>query len=201
MTRDAGSASATTKTWSICLAVRKCSRFLPILVASPKTLESLAAGIASPVMRKRILHQFVRPPFAVQNVQLRGRGESTEKLVKELQNPVASLVSVPNLLGRDGICLAIGLAFLVSFANSVRAEEAGIAPISGMQIEQPIGVAPQNATVTSPPVAPAGLLPIPDYSASFWKRQYLTGDWWGARTSLANKGVQIGVELNQTSRV
>jgi hypothetical protein len=113
-------------------------------------------------MRKRILHQFVRPPFAVRNVQLRGRADSTEKFVKELQNPVASLVSVPNLVGRDCICLAIGLAFLVSFANSARAEEAGIAPISGMQIEQPAGVAPQNATVTSPPTAPAGLLPIPD---------------------------------------
>ena len=45
--------------------------------------------------------------------------------------------------------------------------------------------------------APAGLLPIPDYSANIWTREYLTGDWWSARTYLANKGVQIGVELNQ----
>jgi porin len=89
-----------------------------------------------------------------------------------------------NLPGRECICVAVGLAFLVSFANPARAVEAGVAPISGMEIEEPAS-------------ASAGLLPIPDYSASFWKRGYLTGDWWGARTYLANKGVQIGVELNQ----
>src|SRR5689334_17322587 len=45
---------------------------------------------------------------------------------------------------------------------------------------------------------PAGLLPIPDYSGDFWNRSYLTGDWNGLRTDLANKGIQIGVEWNQT---
>ena len=61
-------------------------------------------------------------------------------------------------------------------------EEAGVAPISGMQIEQ------QNVPTASSK-APAGLLPIPDYSANIWTRQYLTGDWWGARSYLASKGV------------
>jgi hypothetical protein len=45
--------------------------------------------------------------------------------------------------------------------------------------------------------APAGLLPVPDYSADFWSRSYLTGDWGGVRTDLANKGIQIGIEWNQ----
>src|SRR5215470_17471476 len=45
--------------------------------------------------------------------------------------------------------------------------------------------------------ASAGLLPVPDYSADFWTREYLTGDWGGVRTSLADKGVQFGVEFNQ----
>src|SRR6185436_3699081 len=45
--------------------------------------------------------------------------------------------------------------------------------------------------------APTGLLPIPDYSADFWTRSFLTGDWGGVRTDLANKGIQIGVEWNQ----
>ena len=69
-------------------------------------------------------------------------------------------------------------------------EEAGVAPISGMQIET-------QGAPTASKKAPAGLLPIPDYSTNIWTREYLTGDWWGARTYLANKGVQIGVELNQ----
>jgi hypothetical protein len=58
-----------------------------------------------------------------------------------------------------------------------------------MQIE------PQNVPASSK--APAGLLPVPDYSANIWTREYLTGDGWDARTYLANKGVQIGVNLNQ----
>jgi porin len=44
---------------------------------------------------------------------------------------------------------------------------------------------------------PTGLLPVPDYSADFWTRSFLTGDWGGVRTDLANKGIQIGVEWNQ----
>ena len=94
-------------------------------------------------------------------------------------------------------CLAIGLAILVSLAAPIRAEEArvvpeeaGVAPITGMQIE------PQGVPTASSK-APAGLLPIPDYSANIWTREHLTGDWLGARSYLANKGVQIGVELNQ----
>jgi porin len=49
----------------------------------------------------------------------------------------------------------------------------------------------------APAASPAGILPIPDYSATFWSNAYLTGDWGGARTDLANKGVQVGVEWTQ----
>jgi porin len=105
---------------------------------------------------------------------------------------------VPSHTMRKGIphhFLRAAVAFILcSVQSHVRAEEAavapeeaGVAPISGMQIE------PRNV----PSKAPAGLLPIPDYSATIWTRQYVTGDWWGARTFLANKGIQIGVELNQ----
>jgi porin len=45
---------------------------------------------------------------------------------------------------------------------------------------------------------PAGLLPVPDYSGDFWTRGYLSGDWGGVRTDLANKGVQFGLQWNQT---
>ena len=47
------------------------------------------------------------------------------------------------------------------------------------------------------PRPPAGLLPVPDYSGNFLTRQFLTGDWGGIRTNLANHGVQIGVEWDQ----
>jgi carbohydrate-selective porin OprB len=49
--------------------------------------------------------------------------------------------------------------------------------------------------------ASAGILPVPDYSANLWKRQFLTGDWFGLRTDLVNKGIQFGLEWTSTSRV
>jgi porin len=47
------------------------------------------------------------------------------------------------------------------------------------------------------PVQSQGLLPIPDYSADFWHNSYLTGDWFGARTQLAEKGLQLQVDWTQ----
>ena len=101
-----------------------------------------------------------------------------------------------NLSKTDSACVIIGLAFLVLFSTPVLAVEAGVAPISGMQITPPEKAKPESAEAVSSK-ASAGLLPIPDYSATIWKREQLTGDWGGVRTYLANKGVQIGVELNQ----
>jgi porin len=54
-----------------------------------------------------------------------------------------------------------------------------------------------NETNAAPSAASAGLLPIPDYSGNLWTRSYLTGDWFGVRTNLANHGVQFGVQFNQ----
>jgi carbohydrate-selective porin OprB len=55
--------------------------------------------------------------------------------------------------------------------------------------------APQNVPASSQ--ASAGLLPIPNYSADFWTRRSLSGDWGGVRTTLANKGIQFGLQWNQ----
>jgi hypothetical protein len=63
--------------------------------------------------------------------------------------------------------------------------------------EQPGGAGPQSNPAAVPSGTPAGLLPIPDYSGDLWKRPYLTGDWDGLRTTLAKKGIQIGVEWDQ----
>lgn len=42
-----------------------------------------------------------------------------------------------------------------------------------------------------------GILPIPDYGGDIWSRSYLTGDWGGLRSNLADKGFQL--ELNWTN--
>src|SRR5262249_41592144 len=54
-----------------------------------------------------------------------------------------------------------------------------------------------SSPTATPAPTPAGILPIADYAANFWNNAYLTGDWGGARTDLANKGVQVGVEWTQ----
>lgn len=43
-----------------------------------------------------------------------------------------------------------------------------------------------------------GINPIPDYSGDFWHRNRLTGDWGGARTDLADFGIQFDVRFTQT---
>ena len=58
-----------------------------------------------------------------------------------------------------------------------------------------------EAAASSPgtPAPPQGILPIPDYGGDFWKRSYLSGDWGGLRSKLADKGLQF--ELNWTNTV
>lgn len=55
---------------------------------------------------------------------------------------------------------------------------------------------------SSPPDArtapPAGMVPVPDYSGSIRSRRFLTGDWDGSRTDLANKGVQLHLDWIQS---
>jgi porin len=54
-----------------------------------------------------------------------------------------------------------------------------------------------------PPVQPAsearpsGILPIPDFAGDPLSRKFLLGDWGGARTDLANKGVQFDLSFTQ----
>jgi len=50
----------------------------------------------------------------------------------------------------------------------------------------------------TPAAKPRGLLPIRDYGGDLWTRSHLTGDWGGARTSLAERGVAIDLGLTQT---
>src|SRR5262249_49321434 len=63
--------------------------------------------------------------------------------------------------------------------------------------ENPQNTEPQS-TPTAAPKPSEGLLPVPDYVSDIWTRKFLTGDWGGVRTDLANKGVQFGVEWSQS---
>ena len=62
------------------------------------------------------------------------------------------------------------------------------------------GTAPAQETdpATSAPPAPKGILPIPDYTGDWLQRSHLAGDFGGARTDLANKGVQLNADWVQT---
>lgn len=68
------------------------------------------------------------------------------------------------------------------------------------ETEAPDTAAPATTTVAEAVAASAskGILPIPNYTGDIWSRQYLTGDWWGARTNLANVGIQFDVDWYQT---
>jgi porin len=60
---------------------------------------------------------------------------------------------------------------------------------------------PADAAAPVTPVAPAadkGLVPVPEYSGDLLHRSHLAGDFSGARTGLANKGVQFHIDWVQT---
>lgn len=56
---------------------------------------------------------------------------------------------------------------------------------------------PVSESVVEPAAPMAGILPLPDYTGDLWHRAFLTGDWGGTRTNLANKGLQFQVDWNQ----
>lgn len=58
--------------------------------------------------------------------------------------------------------------------------------------------ATQPAETTGTPTAmPSIIQRLPDYGGDIWHRKYLTGDWGGARTELANKGVLFDLDVTQ----
>ncbi len=67
---------------------------------------------------------------------------------------------------------------------------------TGEPLPEPVAP-PAAEEPAADPKQPAGILPVADYSGDFWRRAYLTGDWGGTRTELANKGVQFDLRWNQ----
>ena len=64
-------------------------------------------------------------------------------------------------------------------------------------------VAVGRAQEKPPPEKPAAtsqdatIYPVPNYGGDFWSRSYLTGDWGGLRSKLADRGVQFDSNLTQ----
>src|SRR5262245_9994223 len=79
----------------------------------------------------------------------------------------------------------------------VAARCTGLALACAVQPFTASNVAAQNAAPAPPAERPPGILPLEEYTGDFWHRSRLTGDWGGARTDLAAKGVQFGVDWNQ----
>lgn len=72
---------------------------------------------------------------------------------------------------------------------------------SPMSLGQSAGgeqASPTPATASAGTEASSGILPIPDYTGDLWTRRALLGDFNGGRTSLANKGIQFGLDWNQS---
>jgi porin len=66
------------------------------------------------------------------------------------------------------------------------------ASTSGLEAKPLDSPAPQNQDS-----AKKGLLPIPDFTGEFWERRYLTGDWGGSRTDLAQRGITLDLTFTQ----
>jgi porin len=85
--------------------------------------------------------------------------------------------------------IVAGVAACVSLASMAMASE----PAAATATQE------SNAAATDKPAAGSqGILPIPDYSGDLWTRQYLTGDWGGARGDLARHGLQFNIDFTQT---
>jgi len=70
---------------------------------------------------------------------------------------------------------------------------------SGIALGQTSTPSDENkaAPASQPAAMPSIIQKLPDYSGDIWHRQYLTGDWGGARTELANKGILFDLDVTQ----
>lgn len=56
---------------------------------------------------------------------------------------------------------------------------------------------PSPALATQPTSMPSVLASVPVYGGDLWEREYLTGDWWGLRQTLADNGVLFQFDFTQ----
>ena len=99
-----------------------------------------------------------------------------------------------------GAALFAASVFLASSPLAVAQVESGgtSSPPDAAQSSSDPTAAPAAALAPAAPEAAAGIIPIPDYTGDIWSRPALLGDLGGARTSIANHGIQFGIDWNQT---
>lgn len=92
---------------------------------------------------------------------------------------------------------------ILAVASLLAAHIGGLQPASAQPAESE-GATTRPADEESPPPATTqpmalqSLIPkLPDYSGDVWKRGYLTGDWGGARTELAEHGILFDLDVTQ----
>ena len=78
---------------------------------------------------------------------------------------------------------------------SVLAQDKAPAPAAATPAQAEAAAEPPAAAV---PHAPAGLVPLMDYTGDIWSRPRLLGDLGGTRTDWANKGIQFDINFTQT---
>lgn len=68
-----------------------------------------------------------------------------------------------------------------------------------LRAEPPAATAPANrdSAASTPTTMPSLIPQLPDYTGDLLTRKYLTGDWGGARTTLAENGILFDVDVTQ----
>jgi hypothetical protein len=88
----------------------------------------------------------------------------------------------------DGVHLCVGIVMLIAVLLLTRvgaAQDGTQTPREAVEEKQP---------TTSPSFT---IYPVPNYGGDFWSRSYLTGDWGGLRSKLADRGVQFEFNVTQ----
>jgi porin len=66
--------------------------------------------------------------------------------------------------------------------------------LAGVEAAQEEKQPPDKTAATS---SSATMYPVPNYGGDFWSRSYLTGNWGGLRSKLADRGVQFDFNVTQ----
>ena len=88
---------------------------------------------------------------------------------------------------RDGVhrCAAVMLIAVFALVRVCAAQDETQTPREAVEEKQPTTI----PTFT--------IYPVPDYGGDFRSRSYLTGDWGGLRSKLADRGVQFEFNITQ----
>jgi porin len=87
------------------------------------------------------------------------------------------------------------LATLVALQTASGQSQSPDAPANGA--EETSTTRPAEDPTTQPMSLQSLIPTLPDYSGDIWNRSYLTGDWGGARTELANHGILFDMQVTQ----